>query len=242
MEQARSPLYQQVKRTVIERIEAGEWSVGQPIPSEKDLCRMFHVSRQTVVRALSDLAREGLVDRRQGIGTFVSPPQVFHGPLDLQSFSEEMAERGLGARARVLLVAEEPPSPEVRRHLRLDRGERVVRVRRTRFAGTRLPMGIQEAHLPARLVPGLALRAERLEGSLYRMLREDYGIAPHRAVETVTATRFDKQEADLLGCAPGSLAFQVERVTYDLDNRAVEFVRSRMRGDRYRYVLELRRP
>jgi GntR family transcriptional regulator len=238
----RMPLYEQVKEHILDRVASGAWAVGTPIPPEKDLCQMLSVSRQTVVRALGDLARSGVLERRQGIGTFVSQPRVVHGPLRLQSFSEEMADRGLDARARLLFVGEEQAPPEIRQRLHLSPRDQVARIRRLRLAGGGQTMGIQDAFLPVRLVPALTSDTGRLEGSLYRILQEVYGLRLARAVETVTPSRLCGPEAAMLQCPSGTLAFHVERVTYDDEGRPVEFVRSRMRGDRYRYVLELKRP
>lgn len=233
------PLYQQVRRFILDRIEGGEWSVGRPIPSEHELCGLLSVSRATVVRALTDLVYMGVLERRQGSGTFVAAAKVDHGPFDLQSFTEEMAERGLPAAARVLACEVRRPSDDVRRVLRLGAGEPIVRIRRIRLADRGEPMGIQEAYLPADLVPGLAERADALQGSLYALLRDDYGLRLTRAVETVQPVMLGAEEARLLSCPRTRPAFAVERITYNERGRPVEFVRSRMRGDRYRYVLEL---
>lgn len=235
------PLYQQVKRFILAHIDRGEWSVGQPIPSEHELSSMLSVSRATVVRALTDLVHMGVLERRQGLGTFVTAPKVDLGPFELQSFTEEMAERGLPATARVLECRVEQPSEEVRRVLRLAVDESVVRVRRIRLADRGEPMGIQEAHLPADLVPGLDDRVGALRGSLYSLLREEYGLNLVRAVETVQPVMLGAEEAHLLSCPRGLPAFAVERVTFNERDRPIELVRSRLRGDRYRYVLELAR-
>lgn len=235
------PLYQQVKRFILDRVERREWSVGQPIPSEHELCAILGVSRATVVRALTDLVHMGVLERRQGRGTYVAAPKVDHGPFNLQSFTEEMAERGLAAAAQVLDCAVQVPPHDVCAALRLAPDEAVVRIRRIRFAQPGEPMGVQEAHLPALLVPGLAARADALRGSLYAILRDTYGLTPTRAIETVHPVMLREEEAHLLQCARNQPAFAVERITFDADGRPVELVRSRMRGDRYRYVLELAR-
>ncbi|TME93444.1 MAG: GntR family transcriptional regulator [Chloroflexi bacterium] len=90
------------------------------------------------------------------------------------------------------------------------------------------------------LVPGLA-DTQPIE-SLYRLLRDRYSIVPARATETFEPIVLDRETARLLSVAPGSPAFAVERITRDRANRAFEFVKSTMRGDRYKVVLELVAP
>jgi GntR family transcriptional regulator len=235
------PLYHQVKRHILDRIDRGEWSVGRSIPSEHDFSAQLGVSRATVVRALTDLVHMGVLERRQGRGTFVAAPRVDHGPVALQSFTEEMAQRGLSASARVLECTEVEPDEDTRAVLRLGPTDRAVRLVRLRLGDGAEPMGVQTAHLPAALVPNLgADRDLRAGGSLYRTLRDTYGLRLARAVETVQPVLLTAKEAGLLGCPRSVPAFAVERITYDPTGRPVEFVRSRLRGDRYRYVLDLK--
>lgn len=237
---APSPLYFQLAERLARRIDAGEWRSGEQVPTELELCRTFGVSRATVVRAMADLVASGRLERIQGKGTFVSGRKLTHGPLDLRSFSEEMADRGLVATARVLSCGEELASAGVRSALGLEEGDRVVKIARLRLAGGDT-MGIQEAYLPARLVPGLEQREHELYDSLYRMLDEAYGIRIKHATETFEPTILDRHEAAILGVTNARVAFLVERTSYDLQERAVEYVRSKMRGDRFRFTMELRR-
>lgn len=65
------PLYQQLRVALLDRIGAGEFRPGEPLPSERQLAADYEVSRITAIRALSELEREGIVERRQGQGTFV---------------------------------------------------------------------------------------------------------------------------------------------------------------------------
>lgn len=235
-----TPLHHQIHQYVLDRVESGEWPMGTQIPPEKQLCEIFHVSRATVVRALTELMRQGVLDRQQGRGTYVASPRVLHGPFDLKSFTEEHTERGFETRSQVLAFVEEVASPTIASTLRIEPGNRVVRIRRLRYAGGDT-MGIQEAFLPSSRVPTLTAHVALLTGSLYKALESLYGITPHRAVETFEPTMIDDRTAGLLGCPVGTLAFLVERVTFDPEGKPVEVVRSIMRGDRYRYSMELLR-
>jgi GntR family transcriptional regulator len=237
---APSPLYHQARQYILERIEAGVWPVGSQIPTEHQLCRTLSVSRATVVRALTELVNQGVLERQHGKGTFVASPRVLHGPFELKSFTEEHGERGLRARAEVLDVAEIPAPDAVATALRIEPGTTVVRIYRLRYAGAET-MGLQESFLPAADVPNLAQDATWLTGSLYQLLEARYRIVPHRAIETFEPVLLDDQDANLLRCRNNRLAFLVERVTFDAAGKAFEFVRSKMRGDRYRYAMELLR-
>src|SRR3984957_20385903 len=75
---------------------------GARIESEPQLSRRFGVSRFTVTRAIEILVREGLLTRRQGLGTFVAPPRLRRAPTYLRSFTEAMAAEGRMATHRLL--------------------------------------------------------------------------------------------------------------------------------------------
>lgn len=67
--------YVQVTKDLRRRIEAGEWEPGARMPSELDLVAEYEVSRTTIRRACDILAADGLIEIRQGLGTFVTSPE-----------------------------------------------------------------------------------------------------------------------------------------------------------------------
>jgi GntR family transcriptional regulator len=87
------PLYRQVIDSL--RIEIAKKVAGDRIDSEPQLSRRFGVSRFTITRAIESLADEGLINRRQGLGTFVAAPQLKRASTYLASFGS-----GFGRQAR----------------------------------------------------------------------------------------------------------------------------------------------
>ena len=71
------PKYQLVAGTLREEIRSGRYRDTMLLPTEYELCSQFHMSRQTVRQALSLLASEGLIERRQGSGSHIL---ATHGP------------------------------------------------------------------------------------------------------------------------------------------------------------------
>lgn len=68
------PLVPQLEELFRRRIDAGEWAVGQRLPSETELAAEVGVGRSSVREAVKLLARDGLLDVRHGVGTFVAQP------------------------------------------------------------------------------------------------------------------------------------------------------------------------
>lgn len=65
-------LYYQVENSIREKIENGEWKVGQKLPTEPELCQFFGVSRTTIRQAVDSLVSAGLLAKKQGSGTYVT--------------------------------------------------------------------------------------------------------------------------------------------------------------------------
>jgi multiple sugar transport system substrate-binding protein len=78
------PIYHQLKTIIRENITSGVWRPGDSIPTEHELCQLYHISRSPVRQALSELAREGILVRRPGRGTFVHEQAIASRPTSTQ--------------------------------------------------------------------------------------------------------------------------------------------------------------
>jgi len=87
------PAYQRIQGSLRKRIEAGDLRTGDAVPSERDLAKIHQVSLMTARHALASLEREGVVERRRGIGTFVSTPKIHFNKL--MSYTEQIASRSM---------------------------------------------------------------------------------------------------------------------------------------------------
>ena len=233
------PLYHQLKTAILRDIEAGRWKQGDRLPTENEWIARFRVSKITVRRALLELAQLGYLRREQGRGTFVQQPPLDEGPRELTSFTDEMRTHGLPPGSRVLEHGVVPAPDDIAAVLGIAAGAPVFRLRRLRMAEG-APMGLQIAFISMALVPGID-RLSFANASLYRVLEERYGLQPASARETHQAGLVTREDAAFLRVTAGAPAFFAERLTMLADGRPLEFVRSVMRGDRYRIVLDLSR-
>src|SRR5579872_6717143 len=93
------PAYKRIQDAIRKRIENGKLKQGDVVESERELAKIHKVSLMTARHALADLAREGIVERRHGRGTFVAPPKIHFNKL--MSYTEQMSSRGLSARSKI---------------------------------------------------------------------------------------------------------------------------------------------
>jgi GntR family transcriptional regulator len=235
------PRYIQLANILRERILKGELEPRRSIPSERQLEKLFSVSRPTIRQAIDLLIRQGFLYREHGKGTFVSPPKLQKTISELTSFSEDMKRRSLTPGARILEFGLVEPPEAVRRHLELPAEcKQILKVERLRM-GDDIPMGIQTSYL--HLPEGATITEQDLEEnqSIYRLLLEKFHLVPSEADETLEVTVATPREAELLGVAPGSPLLLSERTTFSQERQAFEFVKILYRGDRYRYYAKLTR-
>ena len=233
------PIYYQIQQRLLERIQSGALKPGDSVASEQEISAQLGVSRMTARQALKSLCDLGVAYSVRGRGTFVSGMKLEKNFRQVQSFSEEMTALGLRPQSRVLAFETTAAPAEAAKALHLAAGEQVVSLRRVRLAGSS-PMGIEWSCLPLRLCPDL-MKILDPQASLYEALSAHHGIQLFFADEGVEAGLANNEEARLLGIRRKSPVFLFTRTSYVKDGRAVEFVKSTYRADRYKIVNRLTR-
>lgn len=235
------PKYYQLAIILRQQIENGDYQPHDAIPSERHLEERYNLSRPTIRQSIDLLARQGYLYRVHGKGTFVSPPKLQKGILELTSFSEDMRKRGLKPGHKILEFDYVLPDNQTTRQLEItDPNKKVLRIKRLRF-GDDIPIGIQDSYLDLEKSQTITREEMGESGSIYAILQEKYGIYPAEADETLEVTLATRDEADLLQIAEGSPLLLNERTLWSQDRKAIEFVRILYRGDRYKYFLRLTR-
>lgn len=216
-------------------------SPGEALPSERSLSESLGVSRPTLRAALDDLARDGLVVREHGRGTFTSSRKIHQElePTPTGDFQVPPAE-GTPWQSKLISFDIEPAGARLGQRLEISPGDQLVSVVRLRLVDG-APMCIERIRIPAAFVPGITGRDFEI-GSLYGLLRSRYQVAAKDAVQTTEPTVTDAQEAALLGVPLHSPALLFERTTRNADRAVIEYTRSLYRGDRYRITTRLTFP
>ncbi|MEV6287987.1 GntR family transcriptional regulator [Kribbella sp. NPDC051770] len=214
---------------------------GQVLPSERSLSESLGVSRPTLRAALDDLAREGLVVREHGRGTFVSARKIHQElePTETGDFALPPAE-GSPWQSRLISFAVEPAGARMGRRLEVSPGAELLSVVRLRLVDA-IPMCVERIHLPAALVPGITGR-DFETGSFYALLRDRYGVPPKDAVQVTEPTVTDHRESAQLDVPLHSPALLIERTTRSAERTVIEYTQAVYRGDRYRITTRLTFP
>ncbi|KAA9132779.1 GntR family transcriptional regulator [Marinihelvus fidelis] len=226
------PLYRQVQNLLRDAINERSLKPDDVLPPERELAQLFGVSRITIRKAIEGLVNEDVLGTRQGSGTFVRP-KVEKNFAQLNSFSEEMAARGMTPDSVWLSRAEGTVSPDESMTLRASPGTRVFRFNRIRLADGN-PMSIEKAVVLADCLPSITA----VDHSLYAALKKT-GNRPVRALQRLKALLLNAEQAKLLGAREGDAGLLAERIGFNAKGAAIEFSQSWYRGDTYDFVAEL---
>jgi len=230
------PLYLQLADWL--RVDIAAKSAGDRIESEPKLAVRFGVSRFTVTRAIEILVDEGLVSRRQGLGSFVSAPALKRAPSYLLSFTEAVASQGRAATHRLLGFG----PAEWRPQLPYEPGAALLALDRLRFVD-HVPTAIHRSIISAELADRVHLTrsiAASPRFSLYRLF-DDAGLIIKRGVETLRARAASPEEADLLRLRDDLVVMAVHRQTFAADGTVLDVVDAVYDARRYTYQAEIRR-
>jgi GntR family transcriptional regulator len=233
--QNNSPIYMQLATKLRQQIVDGQIPAGEALPSERDLCAIMGASRVTIRKATELLIEEGLLSRRQGSGTYVTPRIQAPGSF-LSSFSEDAEARGEATDTIWMMKVIAVASDEEARLLELPHGAQVARLSRVRMAGGE-PLAMENAVVPAEMLPDIS----KFGNSLYQAL-DKRGNRPVTGQQKIRAALAGSTEASLLSIPENSEILRIERLTRRADGRPVELTRSAYRGERYEFVSDLRGP
>jgi GntR family transcriptional regulator len=207
------PLHRQLFLVLHDEIDRGVIAPGEALPTEQTLCDQFGVSRITVRRALADLAEQGYIERRHGVGSFVRE----HGPSDplsaSGSYMDGLRQTQFETQVDVVELGVRRPPRAVADALGTSgSGEllHIVRVRRQRRTGE--PLIVTDAWLPTGLADTLTEPA-LIRAALYELL-SDVGITLDRVQHEITAEIAGPRNAQLLDMPIGAALLRLNRLAF----------------------------
>lgn len=227
--QVRTIRYQEIANDLRGRLNSGEFSAGQLLPSEAELGKHYAASRVTIRRSLEELRAEELLSSRQGLGWFVAA-QVVQQPLaTLSTIEAQLLRSGRTAQRRIVDFKFVDASPAVAAVL----GIRVLEVKRINLADgepfARVTVWCRE-DLGAELS-----KSEVEECSFYDLLPVEIG----GATQNIGAAIVAPADAKLLGLPESSAVLVVRRTTHDRANNAVLVSEHVFPGHLTEFVAEL---
>lgn len=226
------PAYVQISELLIREISAGHLLVGERLPPERQLASEMRVSVGTLRKALSELQKKGLLERRQGSGNYVSG----HSPAEAvyAFFRIELHEGGGLPTARVLSVERLPKPADLPE---FGSSGTAHRIRRLRFLNQQ-PVVLEEIWLDGSVAEQVT--AAELSESLYLFYKQRLGLWITRAEDRIGLGPVPDWAPAEFSPRIGETCGLVERISWAQDNQTAEFSRSWFDAEKARYVTRIK--
>lgn len=231
------PKYLQIQESIASWISSADFKPGEMIPSERELCEQFGVSRMTVRQAISNLVTTGALRRVQGLGTFIAEPKNEYDIGLLVSYTQSVLRRGKRPSGKLLQFDQIIADDKIAQLLSVNLGQKLYHLVRIRFSDNE-PMVLESCYFPYDRCPGIE-KFDVENESIYRIWREEYGITFGKIRQSLEPGLASEFEANAFGIPPGSLLMLVERISYDILGVPVEYAHDVHRGENSRFVAEL---
>lgn len=239
------PLYIQLKELILNQIKDGTLVSGERLPSERELCEKYNVSRITVRQALNELSTEGLIYRSHGKGTFVSETKVEQQLISITPFQHSLLNKGFKPKTKILDYKTLPNSYKISKQLEISLSEEIFQLNLLGL-NDEVPMVYYSSFFEYEF--GLKMKDIALtfvqEGKSFSTL-DLYKYLPEQTLGVVNQT-FEASIADgtissILNVKKGSPILIVESLIYSSEDIPLECRTSIYRGDKYKFSI-IRKP
>lgn len=229
------PLYLQLKDILIGKIEKNMDSNDQ-LPSEREICETYDLSRTTVRQALDELEKEKYIYKVHGKGNFISPKRYNQDLISFYSFTEEMKKAGRKPKSEVIGFEIRETGEKLANIFKQNEDDLVYKVTRIRKADD-IPMMYEVTYLPFDRFKGL--NKEKLEMTpMYEVFLSEYNARITSAEEVFEPILTSKLESIYLDVEEGSPSLKIERFTYE-GSKIIEYTVGIARGDKFKYRVKL---
>ncbi len=234
-----TPLYEKLRKILRQQIEDGCYAPNQAIPSERDLCRQYQISRITVRQAIAEMINEGILFRKQGKGTFVAQRKVTQGLSKIVTFSRTVLDIGMKPSTRIIFQGLLPPDLEVASVLKLPDGAQVLKLVLLGL-GDNKPLVIYESYFPLpigkkMLREALAKEKQQVAFSSYDLYGKNTRVFPFKVNQAIEAVAADENQKRNLKIPRGTALLKVTSVFMARDESPLELRKALYRGDFYKF-------
>ena len=224
-------LYSEIVKDITEKISTME--KGDKIPSERQLCKDYGVSRTTIRNAIGQLVNDGLIFQIQGKGSFVTGRDDLKDNLsNYYSFTQRTKLRGMSPNSEILDFRVKKASSNLAKAMGINKMDLVIEIIRLRLADNE-PMMYETSFIPYERFRNVSkdLVAKK---PLYEIF-EDANAKIFTVNERFSVANLTKKIANFLGQRIDSPSLKVIRKSYDFEDRLLEYTISYARGDRFYY-------
>jgi GntR family transcriptional regulator len=231
-----TPLYEQIKVILRQEMLNGKYGPGSQLPTESELCTKFGVSRITIIRALDELERVGMIRRIRGKGSIVPTQPILSSLSNIAGFSGSVIRQGLRPGAKLLSAESIEGDFDLLTAFGLPTNtpHRFFKFRRLRLIND-IPAVIMTTYVEEGL--GKTMKERGVENvSFYNLYEEIMGRRVVRNEATLTPILATAEAIKLLKVAPGTPHFLFRGMSYLEGGLPVELAIAIHHGDMFQFT------
>lgn len=229
---AATPIYQQVANYLRDKIYSEEWGKGQQIPSENEIMNLLEVSRGTVKKAINSVVAEGLLEKIQGKGTYVTEATISYPlGLGLMSFAESLESQKLDYKTEVLQIEYRKANKDIATKLKINVDDEYLYLKRLRYVDEK-PVMVIENHLNHKLCPNLD-KYDYEKESLFRVIEVVTNKTISHSESRYAARLIGQERGNLLRVSENTPTLHLEQIVYLEENSPVDFGNVWLKGNQY---------
>lgn len=226
------PLYLQLKEKLLEDIK-NNYKANDTIPAEGQIEKKYNVSRITVRKAIEELEKEEIVQKRQGIGTFVKEQKIAYDANYIASLTQRLAKQNLQLKTKSIFFEIIEENHFVKNLLKC---ESLLCIKRIRLLNE-TPFALMVNYFDINKVPNIDKKF-KIE-SLYSFLKQEYDIELYSAEETIEAIPASKNQALQLDVKEEYPLLSLKRLSFDKDKNPVEYSNLVIKSNMYEHKIKL---
>ena len=238
---AEGPRYRAIVRSLLSDIEAGHYGIGDRLPSEAELCDRFDVSRYTVREALRRLQVQGVIARRRGAGSVVTPRPGAPRFVNSIDSIDGLMQYASATRLDVISVEKIIVEGEQAKRLRCPPNSAWMRIAALRHADDLAqPICYTDLYIAPAFADVIS-QIGRKRTAVHAMIEQQYGVNVQNVLQDIEAAEADLNLATRLGLKVGAPVLVVRRRYFDDLGNLIELSMNAHPADRFRYEMTLQR-
>ena len=231
------PLYIKVTNLIKKDIVKGKYKESESIGTQSELCERYGASMITIRRALQILEEEGIIETKQGKGTYVKSTLTIDLSRDLNSLQKLFVKQGLNAGYTMkdfrIIDTPERFDDELKKEL----GDRCLVF--TRVMEIQGVISILDVTYVNERYADIVTPEELSKKMMFQIMREKFGIRPGRATQTLSVEYSDSDTARVFGLVEGTPLFVLRRWSYDTEGRFLEYMEDFCEGTAYTFTMNI---
>lgn len=221
------PKYLQIAHKLKVDIQTGKLVKGERLASERELSKMFNVTRVTLRKAIQRLVSEGFIESKHGSGNYIAESQLsapHFTPIKTDLHS------ALPITEKLLILQKKQVKDSIATLLQLPAASEVLWGHRLRFLHGQ-PIVIEKFYLPTSIFIHQDLT---LFDTAYQQHRKTVQ-QMEQSIEAIPASEY---EADLLQVDTGTPLLLERQTAFNQDNLPIEYIKTLYRGDKFKFLMK----